>query len=190
KTLGQAAQLKAELLARVRRDRTALSARLSELQEKARDLAALVKKLESEKGREYTPETGIFSRQKGHLPWPVEGRIKVGFGTWRHPELGTMYESQGIEIAALANRPIDAVWDGEVIFADRFKGYGNLIIVDHGDNYYSLYAQASRLVKKVGDKVKRGETLAYSGFEGADAVYFEIRHRGDPLDPRAWLSPR
>ena len=189
-TLAQAARIKEELLARVRRDRRTLSTRLSELQEKARSLAALVKKLESAKAREYTPGTGIFSSQKGHLPWPVAGRVKVGFGKWRHPELGTVYDSQGIEITAADNHPIAAVWDGEVIFADRFKGYGNLIIVDHGDNYYSLYAQASRLIKKAGDKVKRGETLAFSGFDGADAVYFEIRHRGDPLDPTAWLSPR
>jgi septal ring factor EnvC (AmiA/AmiB activator) len=189
KTLDQAAKLKEELLAAVRRDRRELSAQLEELKEKAGRLASLVKKLESEKYREYTPGTGIFSSQKGHLPWPVTGDVKVGFGTWRHPELGTLYESQGIEIAVAPDRPIDSVWDGEVIFADRFKGYGNLIIVDHGENYYSLYAQASRLVRKVGDKVKKGDTLAFSGYEGADGVYFEIRHRGDPLDPTAWLSP-
>jgi septal ring factor EnvC (AmiA/AmiB activator) len=189
KTLGKALQLKEELLAGIRRDRKVLSAQLDELKEKAGRLASLVKKLESEKSREYTPGTGIFSSQKGHLPWPVTGDVKVGFGTWRHPELGTLYESQGIEIAVVPNRPIDSVWDGEVIFADRFKGYGNLIIVDHGENYYSLYAQASRLVRKVGDKIKKGDTLAFSGFEGAGGVYFEIRHRGEPLDPTVWLSP-
>jgi septal ring factor EnvC (AmiA/AmiB activator) len=64
-----------------------------------------------------------------------------------------------------------------------------MIIIDHGDNFYTLYAQASRLLKTVGEKVKAGEPIAYPGFENADSVYFEIRHRGTPQDPLAWLKP-
>jgi septal ring factor EnvC (AmiA/AmiB activator) len=116
--------------------------------------------------------------------------VKVGFGTGRHAELGTLYESHGIEISASNDQPISAVWQGNVVFANWFKGYGNLLIVDHGSSYYTLYAQASRLAKKVGDLVQKGEIVAFSGFEGNDAVYFEIRRRGTPLDPADWLGSR
>ena len=106
------------------------------------------------------------------------------------PKLGTLYDSQGVEIEVAGNRAIRAIWGGRVIFANPFKGYGNMIIVDHGDNFYTLYAQARRLQKMVGDPVEVGELLGYSGYEYADSIYFEIRHRGTPLDPLAWLKPR
>lgn len=189
-TLEQAQRLKKELLAKVRRDEAALTALLEQLRQRAARLAALIKKLETEKSREYTEKTGLFAGEKGRLPWPAAGPVKVGFGTWRHPELGTHYDSQGLEIVAAVETPIKAVWPGRVIFANRFQGYGNLLIVDHGDSYYTLYAQASRLARKVGDPVSAGEVLARSGFDGNDAFYFEIRHRGTPLDPVAWLAPR
>lgn len=189
-TLADGRQLKSRLLARIQNQRAELTDELTKLKEKAGRLQALVKKLERVKPPEYTEKSGVFSRQKGRLPWPVNGRIKVGFGTSRHPSLGTLYDCQGIEIETPKDRPILAAWHGTVIFANQFKGYGNLIIVDHGDNYYTLYAQASRLVKAVGDKVKTGDPVAYSGYEGADSIYFEIRHRGTPTDPLPWLRPR
>jgi septal ring factor EnvC (AmiA/AmiB activator) len=190
KTARQALRLKEELLVQVRRDRQSLAAALAELREKAGRLTGLVKKLESEKPREYSEKTGFFASRKGRLPWPVEGIVRIGFGAGRHPELGTMYDSHGIEIAAVGENPIRAVGPGRVLFANWFKGYGNLMIIDHGDAYYSLYAQASRLSKKVGDLLAQGDILGYSGLEGSKGVYFEIRRGGTPLDPLAWLLPR
>lgn len=190
KTARQALRLKEGLLAQVRRDRQALAAMLEELKERASRLAELVKKLESEKPREYTEKTALFANRKGRLPWPVEGPIRIGYGTGRHPELGTMHDSQGIEIAVAGEKPIKAVGPGRVIFANWFKGYGNLLILDHGESYYSLYAQASRLTGKVGDPVAEGDILGYSGLAGTEGVYFEIRRGGAPQDPTAWLKPR
>jgi len=190
KTARQALSLKEELLVQVRRDRQSLSAALAELRERAGRLAGLVKKLESEKPREYSEKPGFFASRKGRLPWPVEGAVRSGFGAGRHPEVGTMYDSHGIEIAAVGENPIRAVGPGRVLFANWFKGYGNLLIIDHGDSYYSLYAQASRLSKKVGDLLAAGDILGYSGLEGSKGVYFEIRRGGSPLDPLAWLLPR
>jgi septal ring factor EnvC (AmiA/AmiB activator) len=190
KTARQALRLKEELLVQVRRDRQSLAAALAELREKAGRLAGLVKKLESEKPREYSEKTGFFASRKGRLPWPVEGIVRIGFGAGRHPELGTMYDSHGIEIAAAGENPIRAIGPGRVLFANWFKGYGNLLIIDHGDSYYSLYAQASRLSKKVGDLLAGGDILGYSGLEGSKGIYFEIRRGGTPLDPLAWLLPR
>lgn len=190
RTARQALRLKEELLVQVRRDRQALALALDELRERAGRLAELVKRLESEKPREYSEKSGLFAVRKGRLPWPVEGAIRIGFGAGRHPELGTMYDSHGIEIAAAGEKPIRAVAPGRVLFANWFKGYGNLLIIDHGDSYYSLYAQAARLSNKVGDLLAAGEILGYSGLEGSKGIYFEIRRGGMPLDPLAWLLPR
>ncbi|MBO4793474.1 MAG: peptidoglycan DD-metalloendopeptidase family protein [Deltaproteobacteria bacterium] len=133
---------------------------------------------------------GDFSRQRGRLPWPVRGPIKVGFGTARHPELNTLYESQGIEIGAAVGSPIAAVWDGIVVFARPFHGYGNLLIIKHGDGFHTLYAQAARLLRREGDSVRRGDVIARSGYSGRTGVYFEIRYRGGPVNPLKWLSRR
>ncbi|PLX83107.1 MAG: hypothetical protein C0617_12790 [Desulfuromonas sp.] len=187
--LAQVRKKREWLLARVRSDRAELSRQLEAMQERAARVGALIKKLESDKSRQYTDLTGEFASQKGRLPWPAKGDLRTGFGAWRHPELGTLHDSQGIEISAAGGQPIEAVWDGQVIFANWFKGYGQLIILDHGSGYYSLYAQASRLNRKVGDRVKRGAALGFTGEDGGDGVYFEIRHRGVPLDPTAWLAP-
>lgn len=190
KVAQQASRLKAHLLEKVRSDRQALTAALAELRDRAGRLAGLVKKLESEKSREYIEKSGVFATRKGRLPWPVDGSVRVGFGAARHPELGTMYDSHGIEIAVSGEKPIKAVGSGRVLFANWFKGYGNLLIIDHGESYYSLYAQAARLSKKVGDLLAAGDVLGYSGLEGSKGVYFEIRRGGTPIDPLPWLQPR
>ena len=188
-TFAQAGQLKKELLAQVRRQRRHLSARLQGLKARARRLNALIKKLERNKGGEYTQPSGSFATQKGRLPWPVSGSVKVRFGTWRHPGLDTLYESQGIEIAAAGDSAIKAVWPGRVVFANWFKGYGKLLIIAHGGGYFSLYAQAARLTHKTGDAVTEGTIIGYSGSEQG-RVYFGIRKGSTPLNPTAWLTHR
>lgn len=189
-TLKEGRRLKKRLLSKLKRRQGAMTVELKSLKEKSARLAALVKKLESAPARKYTQDFGDFSRQKGRLAWPLKGCVKVPFGTGRLAGLGTLYDSQGVEIAVSGNQAIHAIWGGTVIFANNFRGFGNMIIIDHGDNFYSLYAQASRLQKKVGDTVSAGELLGYPGFEDADSIYFEIRHHGTPLDPMAWLKPR
>lgn len=186
----KAAQLKKRLLAKVQQDKSGMASELAELKERAARLSSLVKKLESTKTEGYTHKSSLFGKQKGRLPWPVNGKIKLPFGTGRHAELGTQYDSHGLEISAAPNQPVAAVWPGRVAFASWFNGYGNLLIVDHGDSYFTLYAQAARLEKKVGDQVAQGDVVALAGFEGKEIVYFEIRHRGTPLDPADWLKSR
>ncbi len=180
--LRRTVRLKEQLLARTRQEENALSDQLAELKERAARLGGLIKKLESAKTREYTQLTGAFASQKGHLPWPVAGRIRIGFGTSRHPDLGTLHDSQGIEIEISGEQPVAAVWPGQVIFADWFKGFGNLLILDHGEGFYTLYAQASRLTKRVGEQVKGGEVVAFSGYEEGRGALFR--------DPAPRRSPR
>jgi len=190
KELAERRRQKQQLLARIRQDEEALAVLLHELEEKARRLTDLVRKLERGESRRGRVAGTSFRSQKGRLPWPVAGPVRIGFGTGRHPVLGTRYESHGIEIVVNGEKPIRAVWDGRVIFAKPFRGYGNLMIIDHGDGFYTLYAQASRLLHRPGDRVERGETIAISGFEGADVVYFEIRQGSRPVDPLEWLAGR
>jgi murein hydrolase activator len=188
--LKKAAQLKKHLLAKVRRDKAGISAELAELKERAGRLSSLVKKLESIKSQEDTQKSSLFGARKGRLPWPVNGKVKLAFGPGRHTELGTRYDSHGVELSASLNQPVKAIWSGRVAFSSRFNGYGNLLIVDHGDSYFTLYAQAARLEKKVGDLVRQGDVVALAGFDGKKVIYFEIRHRGTPLDPCVWLKSR
>lgn len=189
-TLQEGRRLKKRLLTKLKRRQGAKTVELTTLKEKSARLTGLVKRLESASTSKYTQASGDFARQKGRLSWPIKGRIKVPFGTGRLAGLGTLYDSQGVEIAISGNQAIHAIWGGTVIYANSFRGFGNMIIVDHGDNFYSLYAQASSLQKSVGDSVTAGESLGYPGYEDANSIYFEIRHHGTPLDPLAWLKPR
>ena len=189
-TLQKARRSKKILLAEVKQDAASLEKMLQELRAKAARLNELVKKLETEGGQPYTGNLAGLSAQKGRLLWPVPGKLRVGFGTSRHGELGTLIESHGFDIEAAAGTPVNAAASGKVIFANSLRGYGKLIIVDHGRKYYTLYAHMARFTKQVGDPVAAAEVIAYSGYEGRDAVYFEIRQGGKPLDPGDWLKPR
>lgn len=184
----KAAQLKQELLARVRQDRQLLAGELNALKERAGRVNALLKRLETSRGSEPAVSSTRFAEQMGRLPWPVTGRVRIPFGPGRHPELGTSYQSQGIEIEVAGERGVAAVWPGRVAYASWFKGYGNLLILDHGEGYYTLYAQAAQINRAVGDQIERGEVIALTDSrEGR--LYFEVRKGGMPLDPSLWLAP-
>ena len=189
-TLQKARRSKKILLAEVKQDAASLEKMLQELRAKAARLNELVKKLETEDVQPYTGDPEGLLPQKGRLSWPVPGKLRVGFGTSRHGDLGTLIESHGFDIEADVGTPVNAAARGKVIFANSLRGYGKLIIVDHGSKYYTLYAHVARFTKQVGDTVAAAEVIAYSGYEGRDAVYFEIRQGGKPLNPGDWLKPR
>ena len=188
--LQKARKSKAVLLAAVKQDAELLNGVLQGLRAKAARLNELVKKLETEQTQPYTENLDGLLPQKGRLLWPVPGKLRVGFGTSRHGDLGTLIESHGFDIEAAVGTPVQATANGKVIFANSLRGYGKLMIVDHGSKYYTLYAHIARFTKQLGDSVAAAEVIAYSGFEGRDAVYFEIRQGGKPLDPADWLKPR
>lgn len=188
--LQKARKGKQRLLAEVKKDAELLAQMLQELRTKARRLNELVKRLESQETQSYTESPGGLRPQKGRLLWPVSGPLRVGFGPRRHGELGTLIESHGFEIEAVSGSPVIASAAGKVIFANSLRGYGKLMIIDHGDKYYTLYAHVARFTKQVGESATAAEVIAYSGYDGRDAVYFEIRQGGKPLDPGDWLTPR
>lgn len=121
----------------------------------------------------------------------MHGTIISSFGKSQNKELHTTTFHKGIEIAAPAGTEIKAIYPGRVLYADWLKGYGKIIIIDHGEGYYTLSAHTSELFKKVGDEVKAGETVALVGdtnsFKGS-CLYFEIRHHGNPQNPLEWLA--
>jgi septal ring factor EnvC (AmiA/AmiB activator) len=181
-----ARQLQAQLLSKVRLDKSQLHAELQKLKENAGRLEELVKKLNIKKGS----AGGNFAALKGKLPWPLKGALLVGFGTQKNRELGTLYESHGIEIAAAKGAKLRAVASGKVVFASWFKGYGNLLIVSHAGGYHTLYAQAESLRKEVGERVEAGEPVAVAGSTGKRGIYFEVRQQGAPANPLSWLQSR
>lgn len=189
-TLHRARNSKKVLLAKVSQSTELLEGMLQELRAKAARLNNLVKKLETEQTQSYTGNLTGLLPWKGRLAWPVPGKLRVGFGTSRHGDLGTLIESHGFDIEADAGTPVHAAASGRVIYANSLRGYGNLMIIDHGSKFYTLYAHVARFTKQVGDTAAAEEVIAYSGYEGRDAVYFEIRQGGKPLDPADWLKPR
>jgi septal ring factor EnvC (AmiA/AmiB activator) len=185
--MGQVAKMKEDLLLQVRKDKNSLSRQLTDLQNRAKRIDGLIRNLETTRNREPAAPGTAFSGQKGRLSWPVKGRVRIPFGNSRHPDLGTPYQSHGIEIEVSGELPVKSVWSGKVVFANVFKGYNNLLIIDHGDGYYTLYAQTSQLSCNVGDKISRGQVVAQTDGSGG-RFYFEIRKGGTPLDPKDWLE--
>jgi septal ring factor EnvC (AmiA/AmiB activator) len=133
----------------------------------------------------------LFSDQKGLLIMPVNGKITSLFGSYEHPQYHVTNFRSGIDIQVEKGEPVLAVFRGKVLYSDWFKGYGNMMIIDHGENYYTIYAHLEEAFKSKGDGVDAGEVIATAGDSGSmtgSKLYFEVRHRGTPLDPLKWIK--
>lgn len=145
------------------------------------------KQVETENQYEPVASNGSFAKQKGSLRLPVRGAVagrfgspREGGGTWR-----------GLFIRAPTGSEVKAVANGRVVFAEWMRGFGNLLIVDHGDSYLSIYGNNDSMLKQTGQAVKGGETVATAGNSGGNpdsGLYFELRHQGQPIDPMKWAS--
>ena len=130
-----------------------------------------------------------FGKKRGSLRMPVQGTITARYGMKRAD--GPSWK--GIFIKTSAGAPVHSVAGGKVIFADTLRGFGRLIIIDHGDHYMTIYGNAQTLNKRVGDTVGSGETVATagnSGENGETGLYFELRRSGHALNPSDWISTR
>ncbi len=198
---------KSNYLNKVRNDRQSHEASLKELQANASRLQEMLNRLEAQSRRQAAqkhdpkaknkplpelppvPDRG-FASQKGRMKIPVKGNIIETFGKHKHPEYNSYTFSKGIVIAAPVGAEIRSIYDGKVIFANYFKGYGNMLIIDHGGGYFSLYAYTSHITRKVGAEVSKGDVVAAVGdIDSAKgpALYFEIRQHGKPIDPSGWV---
>jgi septal ring factor EnvC (AmiA/AmiB activator) len=128
---------------------------------------------------------------EGEIGWPVEGKLGARFGRELHPRFKTVTIRNGIEIQAPAGTSVSAVYEGNVVYASWFQGYGKLLIVQHPGSVHSLYGYLSEFNVEVGDRVVRGDPVAFVGDTGSlegPRLYFEIRADGRPEDPEKWLT--
>jgi len=182
---------KKQILARLRLEEDAHTRALKELQQAALRLQKMMDEIAQKAG----PPSGItgsgLERLKGSLDYPTRGKVVAGFGRATHPEFTSEIFRKGIEIEAPYGEEIRAVESGKIIFSDRFSGYGKMMIIDHGQRYYTIYAHLSDLLKHKGDTVQKGEPVALVGdsdsLQGA-RLYFEIRKDGRPMDPLPWFK--
>jgi septal ring factor EnvC (AmiA/AmiB activator) len=129
---------------------------------------------------------------QGEIGWPVEGEIEARFGTQLHPRFKTVTVRNGIDVMAPSGTSVAAVYEGQVVYASWFQGYGKLLILQHPGNVHSLYGYLADFQVRVGDRVARGEPIAWVGDTGSlegPRLYFEIRAEGRPEDPEKWLDP-
>ena len=129
-----------------------------------------------------------FEQLKGKLVLPVKGEVANKFGSTR-PDSSMLWK--GLMLRAASGQAVKVVAAGRVVFADWLRGFGNLLIVDHGKGYMSLYGNNETLYKQVGDTLRGGDTVAAAGNSGGNedsGLYFELRHKGKPLDPMKWIS--
>ncbi len=187
--LTQQRQAKQGILSSVRDEKTKHQRLLSELREASKKMLELIR--ESSKGDTYAA-TG-FGKLKGRLLWPAEGKIAVPYGSQRDPQFDTPVFRNGIHIKAEPSADARSVYGGKVIFAEWFKGFGQLVIVNHGSGYHTLYGNLSEIFSRVGDIIKESQVIGKVGTSGilnAPGLYFEIRYKGKPLDPAQWLKSR
>lgn len=204
---------KDQLLNTLQKEKTQHAEAIARLETSREELEQLIQKLEE---RTPTPSTRVasptagkdvtlpensaevieaygkyFRSNQGKLLWPVQGKIITTFGNIKIPGTKTYTHYKGVDIQAAKGTPFYAVFKGKVKYADWFKGYGNLIILDHGGNYYTLYAHAEQILVNPGDQVDTRQVLGKVGdtdsVKGAH-LYFEVRANGKPEDPQRWLA--
>jgi septal ring factor EnvC (AmiA/AmiB activator) len=177
------------LLASVKKKEYAYTKMLNELNEASKKLLEVIR--EAEKTDTFTAEG--LSKLKGKLPWPVAGRVAIPYGSQRDPQFNTPVFRSGTYIETSGDTSAKAIYHGKIVFAEWFKGYGKLVIINHGDGYHTLYGSLSEIFAKAGDIIKENQIIGKVGNSGilnAPGLYFEVRYKGKPLDPIQWLKKR
>jgi septal ring factor EnvC (AmiA/AmiB activator) len=192
RTLAREKAVRSALLDDVRSQKHLETAAVTGLRTAAGRLEEIIASLtHGDGGKTEMPAPGSLGMLKGLLDAPVTGKITNFFGPFKNTRYNVMNFRSGIEIMSERGEPIRAVFAGKVLFADWFKGYGNMLIIDHGNNYCTLYAHVEELFKQKGDQVEGREVIATVGDSGAlsgPGLYFEVRHHGTPEDPLQWLK--
>jgi len=190
----QKRQKRAQLLNKIRNKKALTLAAIESLKQSAEALDTTFSDFKKENPGKHpyadsSPHS--FTDLKGLLIMPVNGKIVELFGPYTNTEFNLVNFRSGINIRAERGEPILAVYKGRTLYASWFKGYGNMIIIDHGDHYYTLYAHAEELFKTKGDPVEAGEVIATVGDTGSMAkpgLHFEVRYHGKPIDPAPWIN--
>jgi septal ring factor EnvC (AmiA/AmiB activator) len=185
---------RSKLLRNIRNKKSLEMAAIESLKLSAIELDKVIKSLSSGSDQPEQPKnitTKSFVALKGFLDMPVKGEVVSFFGSYKNPKSNVVNFQSGIKIRADRGEPIRAVFDGQILYASWFKGYGNMIIIVHADNYYTVYAHAEELFASKGDTVEMGEVVATvgdSGFMIGPSLHFEVRLHGKPVDPLEWIK--
>ena len=129
-----------------------------------------------------------LGKLQGQLTMPVSGKINAVYGSTK---AGSGVKWNGIMLSTSNGEPVRSIYDGQIVYADWFKGFGQLIIVDHGQGYMSLYSHNSQLTRSLGEQIKVNDIIAYAGSTGGlsqPGLYFEVRYNGEPRDPLLWVK--
>lgn len=200
--LGQLSTQRERQVTQIRTERKTYEAAAAELEKTARDIQRLLARLERQRqaedqrrkagGRAPEPYTGDFARARNRLDWPVEGTVVGRFGPERHPRFGTTTLNNGIDISAPTGAPVRAVARGRVDFtSDDFAAFGQVIVVNHGSGYYTLYGHLSEILVRQEQEVAVGQAIGRVGDSGTSlkgtVLHFEVRNGGTALDPEDWL---
>jgi len=182
-------------LAKLTQEKESYERALQELERSAARIDSLLRELEQRRrAAAAKPPSGSLPKGvKGGLPWPAEGNVLTYFGRQKHPTFNTYVQRKGIEIRTLEGSAIHAVMTGTVVYADWLKGYGLVIILDHANGFFSLYAHASKILTSVGAVVASGQAIGETGdtgMTGENTLYFELREGTEPVDPLQWLARR
>lgn len=162
---------------------------LKELEVAAVELTALISKLSVDDTAVDVP--GGFAAMRGRLEVPVTGKVISNYGKVRNQKYNTEVFNNGIIIESDSGVPVKSVYAGKIAYVGWLRGYGQVMIVDHGGGFYTLFAQLSKVLKEKGSNVAAGDALALvgdTGPTGTPGLYFEIRQKGVPRDPEAWFA--
>lgn len=184
-------------LAKITDEKESYDRMVAELERSAGRVDSLLKELLEQKTKVATAQIkqrgGKSHSLLGQFLWPADGEVVSHFGRQKHPQFNTYVHRKGIDIRTPEGSGIRAVMAGTVAFADWLKGYGLVVILDHANGFFSLYAHASALIVKSGEHVQTGQTIGTSGDTGMtkdNTLYFELREGAEPVDPLIWLAKR
>lgn len=177
--LSEQLEAKRAALDAIVRERAAAEQAVRDLEEDSAELEALIQRLQG----------GVGPQARWSLAaivWPLRGRVTSRFGLRRHPIFRLRQFHQGVDISAAMGAPVRAAFDGMVLYAGWFGGYGKLVVIDHGDGFSTLYGHLSTIDIGPGQQVTRGQVIGRVGSTGYSTgphLHFEIRHRGKPINP-------
>jgi septal ring factor EnvC (AmiA/AmiB activator) len=192
---------RANTVQQIQSKREEYEAAAAELERSARAVAGLLARLERSRqaeatrargeGRNPQPYSGDFARGQGQLDWPAQGSVVGHMGLETHPRFGTQVRNDGIDIAVPVGTSVRAVAKGRVDFAnDDYEGVGGMIVLNHGDGYYTIYSHLSDVSVSTGSEVAAGTVIGHSGETGSlkgPVLHFEVRKGSTPLNPESWL---
>ena len=185
---------RSQLLKKIRSEKSLELAAIASLKHSAKALNKEISRLQDDSvqpKKEKGSQPELFTDVKGLLMMPVKGKIIHFYGNYTDTRFNLVNFRSGINIKADRGEPVHAVFRGTTLYASWFKGYGNMIIIDHGDHYYTVYAHAEELFKKKGDPVEAGEVIATVGDSGSiegPGLHFEVRYHGKPVNPMHWIK--